>query len=454
MPGAALELALALHRIPSMRNVLREQPLPPDTGELLTLVAGSPEAVAAAARNCGEAPATVQEAARFFVQEVMLFPGADAYRLLGAQRGADDALLKAHYRALQSWLHPDRRGNDLKSTYAARINSAWGRLRTPERRLAYDAMLDGERAPSSSMAQAQGPAQVLVRVQGWDAQAERSPPWKIIVPVMAILTLCVLLGWKVSRDTATRAGQDLWSRGPVAAAPVEEEAVLIMVPSLSARTGEATAVSATPSLPLDETADPPILAIADSLPLPFPASPSPGALTTTQAAASLSSAAADPSFLGTLPPAHDADRELLPRASLARISEPIVAVTPPIGASPPVPAPGIGSEALSRAKAAERRADDLWAYLGGQRASPPPIWRSVAAMDAADRVRRDLAGATPSGQVRPAFSQAQWQVGNDQAKVWVQVTPSRGSDPMRVRADLGWRDGQWWVEQVSLEQNP
>ncbi|MCY7313022.1 MAG: DnaJ domain-containing protein, partial [Pseudoxanthomonas sp.] len=295
-----------------MRNMLREQPLPPDTGELLTLVAGSPEAVVVAARNCGEAPATVQEAACFFVQEVMLFPGADAYRLLGAQRGADDALLKAHYRALQSWLHPDRRGNDLKSTYAARINSAWGRLRTPERRRAYDAMLDGERAPSSSMAQAQGPAQVLVRVQGWDAQAERSPPWKIIVPVMAILTLCVLLGWKVSRDTATRAGPELWSRAPVEGATEKDQMALITVPSLSARAGEATAVSATPSLPLDEAADPPVPAIADSLPLRFPPFPSPAAPTTTQAAASLAATAVDPSFSGTLPPADDPDPEPQP----------------------------------------------------------------------------------------------------------------------------------------------
>lgn len=181
-----------------MRRALRERPLPHDVGELLTLVGGSPAALAAAAGHCGETSATVLEAARFFVQEVLLFPEADAYRVLGLDPSASDGRIKAHYRALQHWLHPDRRGSDLESAYATRINGAWMQLRNSGRRRAYDsAHGDG----SESVPVATHAARVRLCRRG--AEADRTAPWKWIVPVAAALALCVWLGWMASRESST-----------------------------------------------------------------------------------------------------------------------------------------------------------------------------------------------------------------------------------------------------------
>ena len=144
MDGNALEVALALMRLPSLRSSLRLQPLPEDVEQLIVLAAGTAAPLAAASARSGELPSEVLEAARFYIREVMLFQDADAYRVLGVFRSASEAQIKLHYRHLQHWLHPDRVGNDWESVFAARINAAWHELRTPARRAAYDAHTSAE----------------------------------------------------------------------------------------------------------------------------------------------------------------------------------------------------------------------------------------------------------------------------------------------------------------------
>jgi curved DNA-binding protein CbpA len=67
----------------------------------------------------------------------------DPYAILGVERGATDADIRAAYRALGAKYHPDRhQGNpleDLASARMAEINRAYEILSDPKRRAAHDA---------------------------------------------------------------------------------------------------------------------------------------------------------------------------------------------------------------------------------------------------------------------------------------------------------------------------
>jgi molecular chaperone DnaJ len=63
----------------------------------------------------------------------------DYYELLGIQRGADDAAIKAAYRRLAKECHPDRHNGcrDQEAKFKA-INEAYDVLKDPQKRAAYD----------------------------------------------------------------------------------------------------------------------------------------------------------------------------------------------------------------------------------------------------------------------------------------------------------------------------
>src|SRR4051795_2333446 len=63
----------------------------------------------------------------------------DYYELLGIQRGADDAAIKAAYRRLAKECHPDRHNGcrDQEAGFKA-INEAYDVLKDPQKRAAYD----------------------------------------------------------------------------------------------------------------------------------------------------------------------------------------------------------------------------------------------------------------------------------------------------------------------------
>src|SRR5260221_13644583 len=63
----------------------------------------------------------------------------DYYELLGVQRGADDAAIKAAYRSLAKEHHPDRHNgcSDKEAQFKA-INEAYDILKDPQKRAAYD----------------------------------------------------------------------------------------------------------------------------------------------------------------------------------------------------------------------------------------------------------------------------------------------------------------------------
>lgn len=490
MAGSALELALALHRVPSMRHALRERPLPHDTGELLIIARGSRRALAQAAAACGEEPATVLEAARFFVQEVLLFPEADAYRVLGLDRSASEASIKAHYRALQHWLHPDRRGSDPESAYATRINVAWAQLRNADRRRAYDL------ADADAVASAAVPARAArVRVNEWRAQplSADAMQWNSIAPALAALALCLWLVWLTSSEPSAPGVTDEWGgsaasgeagageraeRDFFAEGAIRLPAPAVVQPLSSASSPPARSPS---SRTAAGTQAPAPISTGQSALRSLP-EPAPQVATVAIAPVAGATAAAVPLIAQ---PLLSPSRSLQPRppAATARAvsaplsaQRPVAAPTPDTASAAPVPqqaavvvtaaaiapAPAAvsASDALTRVRLAQRRADQLWAYLSGGSGIPPPIWRNASALEAAERVRRGLLEHEPTrhgstDDTKPqrhlAFSNAQWQVGENAAQVRVRVGPAEGAPASHtLHANFGWRDGQWWVEQVAM----
>ena len=119
-----IDLALDLARMPALARSAATPPLPTDMLELIRIAAAVPAACEDAASATGEAVPVVVEAARFYLQQLLFRPGADAYRVLGIQQGDSRTTARTHMRWLLQWLHPDRNPG-LDAVYAERVLEAW-----------------------------------------------------------------------------------------------------------------------------------------------------------------------------------------------------------------------------------------------------------------------------------------------------------------------------------------
>ncbi len=135
----ALELAVGLLQLPSRVRALRDAPLPRDVDALLNIVTDEGRSLADAARKTGLTERTVSDAASFYIEQVLLHPGADSYRALGASADSTNDQLRRNMALLLRWLHPDREANSGRAMYAGRITEAWNNIKTAERRSTYDA---------------------------------------------------------------------------------------------------------------------------------------------------------------------------------------------------------------------------------------------------------------------------------------------------------------------------
>jgi hypothetical protein len=130
-----IDLALDLARMPTLARSSGAPAIPANIVELMRIAAGSPEACEAAVARTGEPTRVVIDAARFYLQQVLLRPDADCYRVLGIAPTASRATARDHMRWLLEWLHPDRNSNSWDAVYAERVLKAWREVSTSDGRV-------------------------------------------------------------------------------------------------------------------------------------------------------------------------------------------------------------------------------------------------------------------------------------------------------------------------------
>jgi hypothetical protein len=136
--ATATRMAIDLMLVPSRARILRAEPLPEDVMLLLQIAAGDREAADRIAELSGKPPETVRAAAGFFIQQILLAPQSDSYRVLGARRTTTPSELRRNMGLLVKWLHAEGDRTFQPSVYMTRVIGAWNDLKTPERRAAYD----------------------------------------------------------------------------------------------------------------------------------------------------------------------------------------------------------------------------------------------------------------------------------------------------------------------------
>lgn len=136
--AAAIRVAIDIVQVPSRVHYYRSEPLPQGVPTLLRIAAGEEAAEIAAAESLGRSRSLVREAAAFFIEQILLGPDADSYRVLGAESTATPAELRRNMAMMLRWLHPDMDRQGVRSLFASRVTQAWETLKTPERRATYD----------------------------------------------------------------------------------------------------------------------------------------------------------------------------------------------------------------------------------------------------------------------------------------------------------------------------
>lgn len=135
---AALKLALELVRVPSRIPHARSTPLPGGVALVLRIASGDAQAASTASASTHRPKAELGEAAAFFIEQVLLAPDADQYRVLGVRPSDSLADIRRNMALLLKWLHPDVQPERERSVFARRVARAWDDLKTAERRAAYD----------------------------------------------------------------------------------------------------------------------------------------------------------------------------------------------------------------------------------------------------------------------------------------------------------------------------
>jgi hypothetical protein len=136
--ASALEAAIYLVETPSQVRLFRARPLPDGVTALLRIASGDDVILRQAAEWLGRDHEVVRQAAVFFLEQILLDPDADSYRVLGAMPDAENSELRRNMALLLRWLHPDLPQNGGRSIFVRRVTRAWNDLKTEERRATYD----------------------------------------------------------------------------------------------------------------------------------------------------------------------------------------------------------------------------------------------------------------------------------------------------------------------------
>jgi hypothetical protein len=149
--ATALKLAIDLLHVPSRVRSMRSATLPGDVPTLLEIASGNAEVATRASEATGRSQEVISNAAAFFIEQILLAPDSDSYRVLGGNAQTSSSDLRRNMALLLRWLHPDmgHNGSGDRSIFANRITLAWEDLKTAERRAAYDAQQRGRRPKTS-----------------------------------------------------------------------------------------------------------------------------------------------------------------------------------------------------------------------------------------------------------------------------------------------------------------
>jgi hypothetical protein len=160
----ALAVALTMLDRPNSVKLAQVSRLPSGITFLLEIAAGDSQSLGRASQITGRSEATLQRAAGFFIEQLLLQPGADNYRLLGCDRMSATSELRRNMALIMRWLHPDVTSNAAsnhqfsRSVFANRITQAWETVKTDERRAAYDRALAAKISELKRRAKAPAPA--------------------------------------------------------------------------------------------------------------------------------------------------------------------------------------------------------------------------------------------------------------------------------------------------------
>jgi hypothetical protein len=141
--SSALHAALALLQDPGSVRKYHRAELPSGIRVMLAIVGGNEDAIQQAQQYTGQSRAALQEAAAFFVEQVLLDHDSDSYRVLGGTQSSSYGDLRQNMALLMRWLHPDLQGQGNhaaidREVFSSRVTWAWEDLKTEERRRAYD----------------------------------------------------------------------------------------------------------------------------------------------------------------------------------------------------------------------------------------------------------------------------------------------------------------------------
>jgi len=128
----------ALHLPPTVQ-ALRSKPLPKHVSVLLQIAAGEEDVTNSVADALERPTQVIRDAAAHFIEMILLAPGTDYYRVLGANPETSDAEIRRNVTLLLKWLHPDAGRAGYRTVYAKRVVDAWNNLKTAERRAGFDA---------------------------------------------------------------------------------------------------------------------------------------------------------------------------------------------------------------------------------------------------------------------------------------------------------------------------
>ena len=148
----ALAAALGMRSNPRLVSQARRMPLPRGMTFLLEVAIGDVDALRQAAWLTDHPRAILQEAAGFFIEQVLLSQNGDHHRTLGAGHEASYAELRRHMALLIKWAHPDLISGGAsgpcldRSVYANRITKAWEAVKGGARsKASNDRLTQGEK---------------------------------------------------------------------------------------------------------------------------------------------------------------------------------------------------------------------------------------------------------------------------------------------------------------------